>query len=198
MALTKYPYAAGKNPAYDAWKAQADFKRSNAWADAALGQQQAQENYDAALARLEQQGQAGAKSIDNSMLARGVFRSGETNRRQAELQGEILRGRAAADTTKANTFGRISNDLQRALTALDLEQEQRVQSALGGAGGGGGGGSRTAAPPAAAPTSVPAAALNPSNFLPWGWMNAPKSPPQAPGSGRTPARRGVGPIVRRY
>jgi len=195
MALTKYPYAAGKNPAYDAWNAQATFKRNNAWADAALGQQQAQENYDAALARLEQQGQAGSKSIDNSMLSRGVFRSGETNRRQAELQGEILRGRAGADTTKANTFGRISNDLQRALTALDLEQEQRVQSALGGAGGGGGG-SRTAAPPTA-PTAVPAAAFNPSNFLPWGWMKGTTPPPAAPGAGTPLPRRGAGPIVRR-
>jgi hypothetical protein len=194
MALTKYPYAAGKNPAYDAWNAQAQFKRNQAWADAALGQQQATENYNAALDRLSQQGAAGARSIDNSMLSRGVFRSGETNRRQAELQGEVLRGRAAADTTKANTFGRISNDLQRALTMLDLEQEQRVQTALGGGGGGGGGGRRTAA----ATTTVPTATSGPKPLVPVSWMTGPTGAPiYSTSATNRPTRPGLAP-VRRY
>ena len=73
------------------------------------------------------------------MLSRGIFKSGETNRRRGELESTLLQGRAAADTANANTLGQVSADLQRAMTGLDLDWEQALSAALGRAKGGGGG-----------------------------------------------------------
>lgn len=144
---TAYPYATGKDPTYDAWKAQADYRRVGAQTDAEFARKQAEQNYQLALSQLAEQGTRGARNIDTSMLGRGVYRSGETNRRQAELSAEVLKGRENAGVTYQSAVGKVDSDLQRALTALDLEAEQQVQAAMsrgagggrGGAGGGGGG-----------------------------------------------------------
>lgn len=144
MALTPYPFAVGKDPTWDAWRAGSDFRRKNAQDDAALKNSQAEDTYKQALASLDQQGIVGERNINTGMLQRGVYRSGETNRRQADLQAALLSGRSQADTNRANALGQVSSDLQRALASLDLEWEQQTQAALarqraGGSGGGGGG-----------------------------------------------------------
>lgn len=135
---TTYPYAAGKDPTYDAWKAQADYQRAMAQQDADFARQQALDSYNTALASLSEQGQRGGRSINTSMLGRGVYRSGETNRRQAELQAEVLKGQANANNSYQGALGKVDSDLQRALTSLDLEAEQQAQAAMSRAAGGGG------------------------------------------------------------
>lgn len=154
---TTYPYAAGKDPTYDAWKAQADYQRAIAQQDADFARTAALDSYNKALADLTDQGIRGSKSINTSMLGRGVYRSGETNRRQAELAGEVLKGKEGAGVTYQGALGKVDSDLARALTSLDLEAEQQVQAAMaraaGGGGGrsGGGGGGGSYAPAGVAP-----------------------------------------------
>ena len=153
MPTTPYPYAAGKDAEFDAFRAKNDYSRYNAQADADMRRRKAQEDYTAALASLDQQGTYGRRNLDTSLLSRGIFKSGESNRRRGELESTLLQGRAAADTSNANTLGQVSSDLQRAMTGLDLDWEQALSAALarskggaGGAGGAGGGGSMPAAP----------------------------------------------------
>lgn len=189
---TTYPYAAGKDPTYDAWKAQADYQRAIAQQDADFARTQALDAYNKALADLTDQGIRGSKSINTSMLGRGVYRSGETNRRQAELAGEVLKGKEGAGVTYQGALGKVDSDLARALTSLDLEAEQQVQAAMaraaGGGGGrssgGGGGGGGSYAPAGVAPLSyeqwLAQYGLGP---------NATPPMPQQPGAG---AGRGAG------
>lgn len=147
MALTPYPYAVGKDPTFDAFRAKYDFTKANNQADADQRRAKAEEDYQAALASLNQQGTYGRRNLDTSMLQRGIFKSGETNRRRGELESTLLQGRSAADTSRVNTLSQTSADLQRAMTSLDLDWQSAVSEALrrmkgsgGGSGGGGGGG----------------------------------------------------------
>ena len=135
MALTPYP--AGRDPAYDAKAAQIDYQRSNAQGDATMRKQMADENYNQALSQLDNQSRTGTKNIDASMQARGVWSSGETSTRQADLQAGVLGGRAAALASKTNVYSQASSDLQRALTSLDLQGQAAVATSLGRGGGGG-------------------------------------------------------------
>lgn len=153
---TVYPYKVGKDPTYDAWKAKADYQRQNAWYDAAAAQQKATGAYSDALKLLDQRGTVGRRNLDASLLSRGIFASGEAMRRRAELEAGLLDARSKAEETKAQTFGQISTDLQRAITNLDLEQETQVQAALARLRGGTrrtspGGTPPPPSPPAAAP-----------------------------------------------
>jgi hypothetical protein len=150
MPETPYPYATGKDPQFDAFKAKHAFSAYDAQLTADRRRRQAQEDYDAAIRSLDQQGKVGKTNLDTNMLSRGVFKSGETNRRHAELDASLLQGRAAADTGLANMLGQVSQDLQRAMIGNGLEWEQAVAAALaragsGGGAGGGGGGSKPAA-----------------------------------------------------
>lgn len=142
--VTAYTQPKGKDPEFDAFQAKYDYTKSNLTADADMRRKKADEDYQAALASLEQQGTYSRRNLDTNMLSRGVFRSGETNRRRGELEASLLQGRSAADTSKANVLGQVSSDLQRAMTGLDLDWEQARSSALSrmSAGGGGGGGGR--------------------------------------------------------
>lgn len=189
MAVAQYPYAVGKDPTYDAWKAQQDYARQQAWYDAALAQRQATDQYQQALAQLEQQATTGKRNINTSMLARGVFASGETNRRQAGLQADVLRGREQAETTKANQFGQISQELQATINQMDAENQAQISAAMGrygrggtgGGGGGGGGGGYTPYTPAVSGLAAsggrdPRRPLN---------TNAPTPMPQRPSSTTT-------------
>ena len=155
MPTSPYPYAVGKDPEFDAFQAKHDYSKFNAQADADQRRRKAQEDYTAALKSLEQQGTYGRRNLDTSMLARGVFKSGETNRRRGELESTLLQGRAAADTGLANTLGEVSADMQRAMTGLDLDWEQAYSAALArvkaGAGGGAGGGGSGGGGPKSAP-----------------------------------------------
>ena len=127
---TTYPYAAGKDLTYDAWKAQADYQRAIAQQDADFARTQALDSYNKALADLTDQGVRGSKSINTSMLGRGVYRSGETNRRQAELAGEVLKGKGRCRGHLPGALGKVDSDLARAHVA-------RPRGGAAGAGGDG-------------------------------------------------------------
>lgn len=155
---TAYPYPVGKDTTYDAWKAKADYQRQNAWYDAAAAQQKATAAYDDALRVLDQRGTTGRRNLDTSLLSRGIFASGEAMRRRAELEASILDAQSRAADSKAQRFGQISTDLQRAITSLDLDQEAQIQAALARLSGRG----RVRYVAATAPPALPPASTAPS------------------------------------
>lgn len=179
---TQYPYATGKDPVYDAWKAGADYRRKVAQDDVTLAQTQAEDDYKKALASLDEQSASGTKNINTSMLARGVFNSGETGVRQADLQAAVLQGRNNAATTRANLLGRASSDLQRAITQIDLEGEQQVAAAMdrqrtSGSGSGSSSGSNGNSTAPAAPASAAAGPMFPLGSYTGGYVPPPAYKP---------------------
>ena len=59
----------------------------------------AQDDYNQALRQLEQQGLAGRRDTDTSLLSRGVYNSGEAVRRRDDLTKALTQGREQADVT---------------------------------------------------------------------------------------------------
>ena len=204
---TAYPYEVGADPQFDAFRAKYDFTKTNSQADADARRAKVDEDYKAALSSLADQGKYGRRNLTTNMLERGVFKSGETNRRAAELEATLLQGQSAADAAKANALGQVSSDLQRAMTSLDLDWESAYSDALsrvadegansnsnGGGGGGGGGGTTQPAQvrqqsyqpyvPPSAPVQLP--------FVPGrrqGFVQRSPLPPRRPVVASTPRMR---------
>lgn len=159
---------------YHADKAQAD-------ADARLRRGQADIAYRNALDTLEQQGLIAGRANTTNMIERGVFGSGEQQRRETELTQSLMQQRDAADTDLASQYGAIEADRTRAVSQLESENARQAAAAKtriasraaqlsnaapapppaspapstggGGAGGGGGGGVPPSSPQA--PPSAP-------------------------------------------
>lgn len=166
MAVTLYPYKTGKDPQYDLWNARYNYEKSQAASTRKSKQQAAMQTYKEALRSLTQQGWRGKSQIDNNMLARGVFSSGETSKRQADLAASILDGKSKAMAGYHTTNGEANLAYQNALNQLSFQNQEQIQNAIGrvtkpAGGGGGGGGGRTvpaySPPPAASfvPTIAP-------------------------------------------
>jgi hypothetical protein len=104
---------------YDARKAQADI-------DAQMRQTKANEDYKTALANLEQQGLQTGRNMDNALLSRGVFNSGETVQRRADLAQALTNQRQSYDASLASSLGQINSDKMSALSSLESENAQQI------------------------------------------------------------------------
>lgn len=169
---TAYPYPVGANPQFDAFKAKYDYNVTNLNADADQRRKKADEDYQAALSSLNTQGVYGRRNLDTNLISRGVFHSGEANRKRAELEGTLLQGRSSADLSRANALGSVSADLQRAMNGLSIDWEQAI-AGLRKSGGSGGGG--MTGPSAAAPAAIDWSGIQAAGLLP----GMPYAPPAA-------------------
>ena len=111
---------------YIAYLQQDKYARDQADADTALRKTRAQDDYNQALRQLEQQGLAGRRDTDTSLLSRGVYNSGEAVRRRDDLAKALTQGREQADVTYSQNQGDIDADRQRALTQLDMQREREI------------------------------------------------------------------------
>lgn len=123
---TGYDPGTNVDPQWDAYRAGYDYRRTQAQADTKLRKERAKLGYDDALSALEQRGLTGRRNLDTNMLARGVYRSGETGRRRDELGKALTLAREEQDRSYANQVGDIDADQQRALTELDLDRESQI------------------------------------------------------------------------
>jgi hypothetical protein len=180
----------GMDPEYIAYLAQYDNNVVQANADSELRRRRAQDDYTEALRVLEQQGLTGARDVDTSMLARGMFNSGETMRRQQELGQRIAQGRDQADVSLANARGTIDADQQKALTALTLERESQIVASKARVAGAQREGAEAAGflKPAAASTGTPAAATSTQTPRP-ATSTSPSAPRTAPPANTGPGYR---------
>lgn len=197
----------GDDPEFLAYLTQYQLGQTQAAADAELRRRNAKDDYEQALRALEQQGVQSATSNDTSLLARGVFNSGERLNDQNDIRAALTQGREQADTQLSRNLGGIDSDLQRALTQLDMERERQIvaskarvadaqrQGAIeagvyGGGGSGGSGGSSTPQVASSAPAPrTPAqqqSAQNQQRAITYSQTY------QNPGAGR--GRGGYGPV----
>jgi hypothetical protein len=125
------PFEPGKDPMFDAWLASYDYGRKSANDDATLRRSRAQQEYGTTLGSIADQQERSGRNLQTGLLSRGVFRSGEANRRRADLEATGLKARSAADTAYTNTQGQITDDYTRSLATLDLQREQQIAASRG-------------------------------------------------------------------
>lgn len=121
-----YDIATNTDPLWDAYLAEYGGRQAQARADSDVRRGKAKLDYDQALRDLEQKGLVGRRNLDTNLLARGVYRSGESGRRRDELTTGLRQARDDTDVAYANTMGTIDADLQRALDELDYGREQQI------------------------------------------------------------------------
>lgn len=114
------------DPVWDAWMASYDQKRQGAQAAADLRKLQAQQDYSQALDQIQSRGLEGSRSIDNNLLARGVYQSGERGTRQGDLGKTLTLARDAAGSAFTTRRNEADLNAQAAWDALDAEREVQV------------------------------------------------------------------------
>jgi len=124
------PEYGGSDAGYAAWLAQAKLRGSNTQADAKMRKAQSDEAYRQALQDIELQGTNGRRTLQGNMLQRGIFRSGETDRRRTEFDAAIEQGRERSKTAWSNQYGAIDADERNALAGLSMEAAQQVSQAM--------------------------------------------------------------------
>lgn len=125
-----YPYQPGTDPTYDAWLAQYMNSKNTAGEDAEQRRRDAQHQYDDQVAAIGQQAGTDRQTLQANMLQRGVFNSGETGVRQAQLEAGVLQQNTAAQTGFTTTGDGITSDLQKAIADLDRQNLDQVDSAI--------------------------------------------------------------------
>jgi hypothetical protein len=160
-----------RDPEFAAFVAQYDYNRKKAVSDSELRRKKADDDYRTALDLLEQSGLTGRQNLDTSMLARGVFNSGETLTRRDELGKGLTQAKTRADSEYGNAVGTIDADREGALAGLGFDREREIvasKARIAAAqrmgrendprfnGGSGGAGARSTSPAAPPPASPPA------------------------------------------
>lgn len=185
-----YPFEPGVDPTYDAWLAQYASGKTIAGQDAEQRRRDAQRQHDDAYGTIDQQAGESRKNLTASLLGRGVYRSGETATRQADLEAGVLGQRTQVDTALATTSNGITSDLQNAIAQLDQQNLTQIDQAVARKIARDDALAKLNAPAAAAPQAitiaapapqivqVPAAPPRPST--PTGRITAPPPPPKPP------------------
>ena len=124
------PTYAGTDPAYQQWLAGAQLSAEDAMSQARLKRAQLAEQERQALFNLDKQAVNGRRTIQNNMLARGIFQSGETGRRQQEYDTTIQQGRTNADTAYQQALGGVDQTQQSALANLGMTGATQVSQAM--------------------------------------------------------------------
>lgn len=125
-----HPDYQGSDSAYQAWLAQADLQGQDALSSARLRRAQTEQSYQQALTDLMRQGETGRRTIQSNMLQRGIFRSGETDRRKLEYDALIEQGKARAAQAEQDQFGQIDETQRNALSNLGMQAATQVSQAM--------------------------------------------------------------------
>lgn len=121
-----YNPAPGTDPVWDAYVAEFTARVANRNAAAELRRRRTQADADATIAAIDFAAPDQRKSLEGSLLARGVGRSGEALRRRADLESDLLGARSAADKSRVDTLEAIDMDLATELTDLAADRERQI------------------------------------------------------------------------
>jgi hypothetical protein len=124
-----YPYETGVDPTYDAWLGQFAYQKSKAQADADYKLGAARQAYNNQYSTIDNQAKGNRTNLQTSLLQRGVFNSGETTTRQADLEADVLRQQATVDQQFAAQYADFSKDLADAIASLDLQNQSNMAQA---------------------------------------------------------------------
>jgi hypothetical protein len=123
---TNYNIAVGEDPLWDAYLAQYNYEKTKINEDSGLGRTQANTAYTNALQQIADEAVSGRRSIDTNALARGIFQSGEVDRRRGDMDTKISTAKTGADTTYSDTLNGLISNQTNALSGLDLTREQQI------------------------------------------------------------------------
>lgn len=125
-----HPAYQGTDPAYQAWLAGAELQGTDAISQARLRRAQLADEQQAAMFRLDNQAINGRRTVQNNMLARGMLRSGETDRRKMEYDAQIEQGRANANTAYQDQLGNVDQTQRSAMANLGTQAATQVSQAM--------------------------------------------------------------------
>lgn len=125
-----HPAYTGTDPAYQAWLAQADYQGKNALSQSRLRKAQLDEAYKKALTDLERSSVTGRRNIQTNALQRGIFHSGENDRRKQEYDAQITQAQANAQQALVDQTGQIDQSLQDTYASLSTQGATNVSQAM--------------------------------------------------------------------
>lgn len=125
-----HPAYTGSDPAYQAWLAQADYQGKNALSQARLRKGQLDEAYKQALADLERESVTGRRNVQTNALQRGIFHSGENDRRKQEYDAQITQAQARAQQALVDQQGQVDQGLQSTYANLSTQGATNVSQAM--------------------------------------------------------------------
>lgn len=124
------PTYAGSDPAYAAWLAGAQLQGTDAVSQARLRKAQLAESERQALQDLDTRAVQGRRSLQGSMLQRGLFGSGEAQRRQQEYDAQIAQGQQRAQQAFTDQSAQADQNEQSALSNLGMQAATQVSQAM--------------------------------------------------------------------
>lgn len=125
-----HPEYAGTDPAYLAWLAQADLSSADAVSKAKKRRGDANTAYQQALADLSTQATGDRRGLQTNMLSRGLFRSGEFDRRKTELNSAYDQANKKAAGVLETTLGGIDDDERATISGLGMQGVTQVSQAM--------------------------------------------------------------------
>lgn len=125
-----HPAYSGSDPAYQAWLAGAELQGTDAISQAKLRRAQLAEQERQAMFTLDHQAVTGRRTVQNNMLSRGMFRSGETDRRKQEFDAQIEQGRANANSAYQDQLGTVDQTQRTALANIGTQAATQVSQAM--------------------------------------------------------------------
>jgi hypothetical protein len=119
------------DPAYNAWRSQAELRRANEMSTAKMRRQQADEAYRQAVGDFAKQSDYGRRNLQTSLLSRGIFVSGEADRRKQEMDAGVEQGKVRLRSGLVDAYNRINDTVRTDLGSIGMEgQQQMSQAAL--------------------------------------------------------------------
>lgn len=125
-----HPAYSGTDAAYAAWLAGADQQAAGSASSAKLRKAQAEQAYNQALLDIQNEATNGRRNIQSSMLARGLFNSGETQRRGQEYDSSVTLSRNRAQAAETDQFANADDAQRTFLANLGMQGTEQVSQAM--------------------------------------------------------------------
>ena len=129
MSWTAPSYSGG-DPGFAAWLSGANVQAANAKSSAKLRKAQYEESYRQALQDLDKQSTFGRRNLQTSLLQRGVFQSGEADRRKQEFDAGITQAQQRALGSLTSNEGSLQDQQRTTLANLSSEGATQVSQAM--------------------------------------------------------------------
>ena len=124
------PTYGGSDPGFAAWLSGANVQAANAKSTAKLRKAQYEESYRQALQDLDKQSTFGRRNLQTSLLQRGVFQSGEADRRKQEFDAGITQAQQRALGSLTSNEGSLQDQERTTLANLSSQGATQVSQAM--------------------------------------------------------------------
>lgn len=124
--FTAYNPKPGTDPEWDAFMANYINQIAQANADATRSRSRLQNEYDTGIAGLQLAQPGKRKGLEDSLLGRGVGRSGYALTQRAGVESDYLDARNAADRARLEGLAGVDSTLSRGLFDLSADRENQI------------------------------------------------------------------------